>query len=84
MYDYISIPQKDGRIINYHFSFSDYSRSATIFVPDVVIIKAYKVHDHRYDLKCFFYEKKYIYYQESIRSKKELHNVVQTLLKENL
>ena len=84
MYDYISIPQKDGGIINYHFSFSDYSRSSTVYVPDVVIIKVYKFHDHRYDLKCFFYEKKYIYYQESIRSKKELHNVVQKLLKENL
>lgn len=84
MYDYISITHKDGHIVNYHFSFNDNNRSFTVYVPDVVIIKVYKFHDHRYDLKCFFYDKKYIYYQESIRSKKELHNVVQKLLKENL
>lgn len=84
MYDYISIPHKDGHIVNYHFSFSDISRSSIIIVPDVVVIRVYKFHDHRYDLRCFFYDKKYIYYQESIRSKKELYNVVQKLLKENL
>ena len=84
MYDYIAIPRKDGTIVNYHFAFTEFSKSASIIVPDVVIIRVYKFHDHRYDLKCFFYEKKYIYYQESIRSKKELHNVVQKLLKENL
>ena len=84
MYDYISMPHKDGHIVNYHFSFNNYSMSSTIYVPEVVLINVYKFHDHRYDLKCFFYDKKYIYYQESIRSKRELHNVVQKLLKENL
>lgn len=84
MYDYITITHKDGRIVNYHFSFSDYNRSFTVYVPDVVLIRVYKFHDHRYDLRCFFYDKKYIYYRESIRSKKELHNIVKNLLKENL
>ena len=67
-----------------YFSFNNYSRSFTVYVPDVVLINAYKLHDHRYDLKCFFYDKKYIYYKESIRSKKDLHNVVKRLLKEFL
>ena len=84
MYDYITITNKEGRTVNYHFSFNNYSRSFTVYVPDVVLINAYKLHDHRYDLKCFFYDKKYIYYKESIRSKKDLHNVVKRLLKEFL
>ena len=53
-------------------------------VDDVVYMFIHKLHNHRYDIKCFFYDKKYIYYRENIRTKKELYDVVQKILQENL
>ena len=78
------IRNKDGW--NHHFSLDFYASKKTIRceVKDVCIIDVYKAHDHRYDLKAFFYEKKHITYQENIRSKKELYSAIQNLLQQNL
>ena len=78
------IRNKDGW--NHQFSLDFYASKKSIRyeVKDVCIIDVYKFHDHRYDLKAFFYERKYITYQENIRSKKELYSAIQKLLKENL
>ena len=84
MYYQLTIPNKEGTHSWFALNFYASSKYERIEVKDVCIIDVYKAHDHRYDLKCFFYDKKYIYYQESIRSKKELHRIVQKLLKENL
>ena len=54
------------------------------FVDGVVYMHVYKMHNHHYDIKCFFYDKRYIYYRENIRTKKELYDVIQKLLQENL
>ena len=84
MYYYLSIPDEHG--MNHHFSFyfNEYYRSRRFEVPNVCIIDVYKIHDHRYDLKTFFYRKKRITYQKNIRSKKELYSAIQNLLQENL
>ena len=77
MYHGLIIPNNHG--INYYFGldFYNYPTSKRIEVEDVCVIDIYKAHDHRYDLKAFFYEK-------NIRSKKELHSTIQKLLQENL
>ena len=84
MYYNLRIPNKEG-IYHYNsLNFYGYPARKYIEVKDVCIIDIYKAHDHRYDLKAFFYDKKYIYYEENIRSKKELYSAIQKLLQENL
>ena len=84
MYYNLTIPDENG--MNYHFSinFSEYLMSRRYEVKNVCIIDVYKMNDHRYDLKAFFYKNKRITYQEKIRSKKELYCAIQNLLQENL
>lgn len=84
MYYNLMIPNKHG--IDYRFGLNFYNSPTNerIEVEDVCIIDIYKAHDHRYDLKAFFYEKKLITYKENIRSKKELYSTIQKLLKKNL
>lgn len=53
-------------------------------VEDVCVIYLSKYHNHRYDIRCFFYDTKNIYYRERIGTLKELYDVIQNLLKENL
>ena len=84
MYHSISIPDGNGNNYLFSLSFSEYRKFRRFEVNSVCIIDVYKTHDHRYDLKAFFYEKKYITYQENIRSKKELYSAIQTLLQKNL
>ena len=84
MYYSIKIQDKDGISKNYGLNFTQYSPSKHIIVEDVCIINIYKWHDHRYDIKCFFYKKKYIYCEKCIPSKKELYNRIQNLLQQNL
>ena len=50
---------------------------------DLFIIDIHKYHSHRYDIKCFFYKEKYIYYRERITTIKELFDVIQKLLIDN-
>ena len=84
MYYNLIIPDENGRNYHFNFKFSEYSMSHRYEVKDVCIIDVYKFHDHRYDLKAFFYKKKRITYHENIRSKKELYGAIQNLLQENL
>ena len=84
MYYNLTIPDENGRKYHFNFNFSEYSMSHRYEVKDVCIIDVYKFHDHRYDLKAFFYKKKRITYRENIRSKKELYGAIQNLLQENL
>ena len=84
MYHELSIPDGKGSHWLFSLNFYEYCKSKRIEVPNVCIIDVYKFHDHRYDLKAFFYETKYITYQENIRSKKELYSAIQKLLKVNL
>ncbi len=80
----LSIKSKEGRNQYFSLNFFGIPDSKRIEVYNVCIIDIYKLHDHRYDLKAFFYEKKRITYQENIRSKKELYSAIQNLLQENL
>ena len=80
----ITIPQENGWNKTFYLYFSEYRMSQRIEVENVCIIDVFKAHDHRYDLKAFFYKKKYITYQENIRSKKELYSAIQNLLQQNL
>lgn len=80
----IKIPQENGWNKTFYLYFSEYKKSVRIEDENVCIIDVYKLHDHRYDLKAFFYKKKYITYQENIRSKKELYSAIQNLLQQNL
>ncbi len=84
MYYSINIPNEEGVIWTFSLGFSEYSKCKRIEVKNVCIIDVYKAHDHRYDLRAFFYKKKHITYQENIRSKKELYSAIQILLKKNL
>ena len=60
------------------------SKFKMLEVEDVCVIYLCKIHNHRYDIKCFFYDNKYIYYREYIRTLNELYDVIQSLLHENL
>ena len=84
MYYPINILDEENRSWFFSLSFSEYRKNERIEVKNVCIIDIYKAHDHRYDLKAFFYKKRYITYTENIRSKKELYSAIQKLLKENL
>lgn len=84
MYYALHIPNKDGYNQYFSLNFWGIPDSKRIEVRDICIIDIYKLHDHRYDLKAFFYNKKRITYQENIRSKKELYSAIQKLLQENL
>lgn len=64
--------------------YSEHSKYSCIYVKDICQIEIHKYHDHRYDIKCFFYKNRYIYYRECIPSKKELYSAIQKLLEENL
>lgn len=84
MYYSINIPDEENCVWTFSLGFNEYNRSKRIEVKNVCIIDVYKIHDHRYDLKAFFYKKKRITYQEQIRSKKELYSAIQKLLQKNL
>jgi len=84
MYYQLTIPDENGRNHYFSFNFSGYSTLHRYEVKDVCIIDVNKIHDHRYDFKAFFYKKKYITYQENIRSKRELYSAIQNLLQKNL
>ncbi len=76
---------QDKRRVWHSFDFSFRVRDFfEIDVENICIIRILKLHNHRYDLKCFFYETKNIFYLENIRTKKDLYNVVQNLLQKNL
>ena len=84
MYYSLRIPDENG-VHHYHsLNFYESCMSHRYEVENVCIIDVYKIHDHRYDLKAFFYKKKRITYQENIRSKKELYSAIQNLLQQNL
>lgn len=84
MYYDLSIQDEKGINHHFNFNFNEYSTSHRYEVTNVCIIDVYKIHDHRYDMKAFFYKKKRITYQENIRSKKELYSAIQNLLQKNL
>ena len=83
MYRDIQILDANGwhHCFTLRFEFSNYKR---IDVENVCVIDIYKYHNHRYDIKAFFYKTKYVFYRECISTKKELYDVIQNLLKENL
>lgn len=80
----IHIPCEDGSsywCYNLEFLYDNCKR---MDVKNVCIIDIFKYHNHRYDIQCFFYKTKRIYYRERIGTKKELYYVIQKLLEENL
>ena len=83
MYLDVRILGADGyyHCFDLRFRCSDYTR---MDVDNVCVIDVYKYHNHRYDIKAFFYKTKYVFYRECISTKKELYDVIQNLLKENL
>ena len=83
MYLDIHIPGAKGFTHCFDLSFRG-AKYKRMEVEDVCVIDVFKFHNHRYDIKCFFYSKRYIFYRECIVTKKELYNVIQKLLKENL
>ena len=84
MYMEFNVPTKHGYWHTFCLNFYESRKYNRYEVKDVCIIDVYKAHDHRYDLKAFFYDKKIITYEENIRSKKELYSAIQKLLKKNL
>lgn len=80
-----SIYIKDKKNIThvYYLTFR-ISNFKKILVEDICVIYISKYHNHRYDIKCFFYDTQNIYYRESISTLKELYDVIQKLLQENL
>lgn len=83
-YNKITIPDEQGNVYYFSLSFNQYRTYKIIKVKGVCIIYIHKIHDHRYDLKCFFYKTETIYYQENIRSKKELYSAIQKTIENNL
>ena len=67
----------------YYLSFNTSIREK-IKVDDVCIIYITKFHNHRYDIRCFFYDTEYIYCRDCIKTLNELYDVIQNLLQKNL
>ena len=82
MFGDIQIPDANGVLHCFSLRFTCLLKK--IIVDGVCVIYLYKFHSHRYDISSFFYKTKYIYYRECITTKKELYDVIQKLLKENL
>lgn len=85
----IRIPDKNGVIKCFTFNFCNMPRMYSnivywdvIKVDEVCVIEVCKLHNHRYDLRAFFYRRQRIFYQENINTLKELYDVIQKLLKE--
>lgn len=57
MYKPITIPDENNRLITFSLYFNQYSNRQRIEVKNVCIIDINKEHDHRYDIKAFFYKK---------------------------
>ena len=70
--------------LNYHYSLRNLEGYKRIDCPGVAILDISKHHNHRYDLHCFFYEKKAIVGPYSYRSKKELCSAILKFLQEYL
>lgn len=60
---------------------SDYDR---IFIENLVIIDIFKIHNHSYCFKAFFYHSKRIYSTEYYNTKSNLYCAIQKLLQEEL
>ena len=78
---YIKDKQNVTHVFRLKFCISNYKM---LEVKDVCVIYLSKFHNHRYDIKCFFYDTKNIYYRECIGTLKELYDVIQNLLQKNL
>lgn len=78
----IFIKDKNKKYHLFYLDFKD-SQSKRIEVENVCIIDIFKIHNHRYDFKSFFYNTKYIYCENNIRTLKELYNVIQNLIAQN-
>lgn len=83
MINKLIIPDEHGIRHGYLLNFTQYSMNKYIEVDNVCIISIYKYNDHRYDVKCFFYKTKYIYYRDHIFSKKEMCSLLQDLVYKN-
>ena len=80
----ILIPTIEGFSKVFYLDFCESRMSRKFKVDNVCIIEVFKFHDHRYDLKSFFYKTEHIYCYDGFRSKKELYSAIQKLLQENL
>ena len=78
----ICIPDKEG--VGHIYDLKFRSSKQKFKVEGVCVIYLFKYHNHRYDIRSYFYQNDYIYYRECIGTLKELYNVVQKLLQENL
>ena len=79
----ILIPETDGSYYCFNLRFGD-SGYKGIDVENICVIDLFKYHNHWYSLKAFFYGTKRIYSYDRIGTKRELYDVVQKILKENL
>lgn len=77
----ISIPH-DGTSYCYHLlSHTGFQR---IELAGVVILDIFKIHDHRYELRGFFYRNKVILGPYFYGTKKELYGAIQKFLQQYL
>lgn len=74
--------QKDGVI--YSFGFLNGGTFKRIIFENEFIIDLFKVHNHSYSFKAFFYNSKFIYSRTHYNSKRKLFCAVQEVLKEEL
>ena len=81
MVKYLTIPNKEGIKHYYDIKFNKYKKSTRIYLEDVLIIEAYKFHDHYYTIKAFSYKDKHIFCADQINSKKKLIEQIELFLK---
>lgn len=72
----------DGDI--YSFGFLNNCESQRIEIKNELIIDIFKIHNHKYCFRAFFYNSKRIYSMYYCDSKLKLYSAVQNLLKEEL
>ena len=83
MNNMIASPDGEGTEQYFRFNFTEFYPHLRIEVENVCIINVHKEHDHYYELRAFFYEKKHIAFY-STRSKKEMFGAVQYLVNQYL
>lgn len=75
------IPDGEHRRYYHLLKNSDHQR---IVHEGVLVMNIWKTHDHAYHIEAFFYGSKRIYSWHTVSTKKELHNLIQNLLQEEL
>ena len=83
--NFINIYDKNtGKTHSFYIAFTKYDKYLRIYIPDVCVIYIYKIRDHCYHVRGFFYKYKFIYTEDNIKSKKDLIRHLNMVIQKNI